>query len=72
VLALLALARLRLAEIVDYASKTPVFDPAVFFQGRTEAWGMFQKRGGEVARRFHVIVTGTVEGNADAGRAFPL
>ncbi|MFX7764239.1 DUF3833 family protein, partial [Acinetobacter baumannii] len=38
-------------QISDYAGKTPVFDPAVFFKGRTEAWGMFQKRGGEVARR---------------------
>ncbi|MAF04518.1 DUF3833 domain-containing protein [Herbaspirillum huttiense] len=50
-------------QISDYAGKTPVFDPAVFFKGRTEAWGMFQKRGGEVARRFHVVVTGTVDGN---------
>ncbi len=50
-------------QISDYAGKTPVFDPARFFQGRTEAWGMFQKRGGEVARRFHVIVTGSVAGD---------
>lgn len=49
-------------KIGDYAGVTPAFDPAVFFKGRTEAWGMFQKRGGEVARRFHVVVTGTVEG----------
>jgi len=28
-----------------------------------EAWGMFQKRNGEVARRFHVKMTGTWDGD---------
>lgn len=49
-------------EVSDYAKNTPVFDPAIYFAGKTEAWGMFQKRGGEVARRFHVVIDGRVDG----------
>lgn len=58
----LALAGCASQDISDYAGKTPAFDPVRFFAGRTEAWGMFQKRGGEVARRFHVVIEGRSEG----------
>ncbi|MBV8468117.1 MAG: DUF3833 family protein, partial [Burkholderiales bacterium] len=48
---------------VDHYSKEhPRFDPSVFFAGHTEAWGMFQKRSGEVARRFTVDMQGAWQG----------
>jgi len=46
-------------DVQHYAANTPVFDPVQFFAGQTEAWGMFQKRGGEVVKRFQVAITGT-------------
>jgi len=46
-------------DVAQYAQKQPLFDPAQFFVGKTEAWGMFQKRGGEVVKRFHVDITGS-------------
>ncbi|MGT2493181.1 DUF3833 domain-containing protein [Cupriavidus basilensis] len=36
---------------------------AAFFTGKTEAWGMFQKRGGEVVKRFTVAIEGSQQGN---------
>ncbi len=39
-----------------YASEQPALDLPVFFNGTIDAWGIFQKRGGEVARRFHVEI----------------
>lgn len=59
----LALAACAAQDISDYAGKAPAFDPARFFAGRTQAWGLFQKRGGEVARRFHVVIEGRSEGD---------
>lgn len=46
-------------DVSDYAQNQPVFDPVRYFVGTTDAWGMFQKRSGEVVRRFHVEITGT-------------
>jgi hypothetical protein len=46
-------------EVQDYRSATPTLDPAEYFTGVTDAWGMFQKRNGEVTKRFHVEITGT-------------
>ena len=45
-------------DVGHYAANTPVFDPVQFFAGRTEAWGMFQRRDGEVVKRFEVIISG--------------
>ena len=47
--------------ISDYADKQPVLDLERYFVGQTQAWGMFQKRGGEVARRFTVTINGRME-----------
>ncbi len=47
----------------DYAGETPEFLIEEYFDGQVLAWGMFQKRNGEVARRFTVDIDGTVEGN---------
>lgn len=46
-------------DVTQYAKNQPVFDPVQFFSGKTDAWGMFQKRGGEVVKRFHVEITGS-------------
>lgn len=46
-------------DVSHYAANQPVFDPAQFFAGKTDAWGMFQKRSGEVVKRFQVEITGT-------------
>lgn len=48
-------------DVSHYAKNEPVFDPVQFFSGKTEAWGMFQKRGGEVVKRFHVEITGSAQ-----------
>lgn len=48
-------------KISDYAQNQPRFDVVKFFSGKTEAWGMFQKRNGEVVKRFHVNMEGHEE-----------
>lgn len=47
-----------------YHDKTPALDLVRFFAGTTDAWGTFQKRSGEVTKRFHVEIIGTA---ADGG-----
>ncbi|MGZ3184617.1 MAG: DUF3833 domain-containing protein [Telluria sp.] len=49
-------------DVAQYRSEAPALDLAAFFTGTTDAWGMFQARGGRVARRFHVIITGSAAG----------
>ncbi|WP_122672170.1 DUF3833 domain-containing protein [Pseudomonas viridiflava] len=48
--------------VTRYSQETPKLDLREYFSGRTEAWGMFQKRSGEVSKRFHVIINGHSEG----------
>lgn len=48
--------------VEHYQNLKPEFDPSVFFAGHTNAWGMFQKRSGEVVRRFTVSMDGAWEG----------
>ncbi|PSS58749.1 DUF3833 domain-containing protein [Pseudomonas sp. BBP2017] len=50
-------------DVHHYAQETPKLDVRRFFEGRVEAWGMFQKRSGEVVKRFHVQIVGHSEGN---------
>ncbi len=50
-------------DVQTYSQETPKFEVRQFFEGRTEAWGMFQKRSGEVVKRFHVQIIGTSEGD---------
>ena len=47
----------------DYAGEGPSFRIEEYFDGRVQAWGMFQARNGEVRRRFTVDIDGTVEGD---------
>jgi hypothetical protein len=49
-------------DVALYAHQQPALDVAVFLGGATEAWGMFQKRSGEVVKRFHVDIDGRADG----------
>lgn len=40
----------------DYAQERPLLELDRYFNGRVKAHGIFQKRGGEVVRRFTVII----------------
>ena len=46
-----------------FAGTRPVFDPVVFFTGRTHSWGVFENRGGDPTRRFTTTATGHREGD---------
>lgn len=50
-------------EVGHYANEEPKLDLRQYFSGRVDAWGMFQKRSGEVIKRFHVTIDGRVEGD---------
>lgn len=45
-------------DVSHYADQQPPLDVPAFFRGKTEAWGMFQKRSGEIVKRFHVDLEG--------------
>jgi hypothetical protein len=42
--------------INDYAKETPSLDLKTYFNGRVDAWGMFQDRSGKVVKRFTVVM----------------
>ncbi|MDW5419011.1 DUF3833 domain-containing protein [Iodobacter sp. CM08] len=46
-------------DVQQYQKSEPKLDLVQYFVGSTDAWGMFQKRSGEVVKRFHVEITGT-------------
>lgn len=46
-------------DVTHYQNLQPKLDLEKYFLGSTDAWGMFQKRSGEVVKRFHVDITGT-------------
>lgn len=50
-------------EVGHYANEEPKLDLRQYFNGRVDAWGMFQKRSGEVIKRFHVAIDGRLEGD---------
>lgn len=50
-------------QIIDYAQQKPVLELDRYFNGRVMAHGIFQKRNGEVARRFTVVMDCHWEGN---------
>ena len=58
---LLLLSACSAPDVSHYAKNQPVFDPVRFFVGKTDAWGMFQQRSGEVVKRFHVAIVGREE-----------
>ncbi len=44
-------------DVSRYAAERPSLDLQKFFAARTQAWGMFQGRSGEVQKRFTVTIT---------------
>lgn len=50
-------------DVDTYANETPALHLQDYFNGRVDGWGMFQNRSGQVIKRFHVVVNGTVKGN---------
>ncbi|KPB72826.1 DUF3833 domain-containing protein [Pseudomonas cannabina] len=48
--------------VSHYSQEAPKLDLRKYFTGRVEAWGMFQKRSGEVTKRFTVVIDGHSEG----------
>ncbi|WP_434707153.1 DUF3833 domain-containing protein [Pseudomonas sp. R1-1] len=59
----LALASCSGVDVRSYSREKPTLELREFFEGRVEAWGIFQKRSGEVAKRFHVVINGQSEGD---------
>ena len=50
-------------QVADYAQERPLLELDRYFTGRVLAHGVFQKRSGEVARRFTVVMDCHWEGN---------
>ena len=46
-------------DVAHYAAEKPSLELPNFFNGTIDAWGIFQKRSGEVARRFNVEIQAT-------------
>ena len=49
--------------ITDFSNNKPQFKLEEYFNGKTEAWGMFHDRFGNLKRTFKVDITGTIESN---------
>ncbi|UXY15834.1 DUF3833 domain-containing protein [Chitiniphilus purpureus] len=49
--------------VTRYAAEQPKLDLVAYFAGTVDAWGMFQKRNGEVVKRFTVQITGRRDGD---------
>ena len=50
-------------DVKQYRDQKPELELRQFFSGRVEAWGLFQKRSGEVIKRFHVDIQSRREGD---------
>lgn len=50
-------------DVHRYADQQPALNLERFFSQPVKAWGMFQKRSGEVAKRFEVNIVSRREGN---------
>ena len=50
-------------DVKQYRDQKPELELRQFFSGRVEAWGLFQKRSGEVIKRFHVQIDSRSEGD---------
>lgn len=51
-------------QVGQYAQETPKLDLRNYFTGKVLASGIFQKRSGEVTKRFHVVIESHSEGDA--------
>ena len=61
--ATLALAGCAGPQVSDYAAEKPALDLRQFFNGRVDAQGLFQDRGGHIVKRFTVVLEGRWEGD---------
>ncbi|MGQ7814106.1 DUF3833 domain-containing protein [Metapseudomonas furukawaii] len=50
-------------DVDHYRQEQPKLDLVEYFSRPVEAWGMFQKRSGEVVKRFHVDITSRRDGD---------
>jgi hypothetical protein len=50
-------------QVDDYVHEQPALELSDYFNGELQARGMFQNRSGEVVKRFHVVITGTWDGD---------
>ena len=46
-----------------YASEKPVLDLAQYFNGKIDAYGIFQDRSGQIVKRFTVVMDCSWKGN---------
>ena len=46
-----------------YRAETPALDLRTYFNGTVDGWGIFQKRSGEVVKRFHVVIDAKWQGD---------
>ncbi|MGF0238769.1 DUF3833 domain-containing protein [Rhodococcus sp. IEGM1300] len=49
-------------DVQRYSAENPKLDLPGFFVGKVDGWGIFQKRSGEVIKRFHVLINSRMEG----------
>lgn len=59
----LGLASCSQVDVQTYSQETPRLELREYFNGRVDGWGMFQKRSGEVVKRFHVVIDGRMDGD---------
>ena len=50
-------------EVSQYAREQPTLDLQQYFNGTLDAYGIFQKRSGEVVKRFHVVIDAHWQGD---------
>ncbi|MCW8907381.1 MAG: DUF3833 domain-containing protein [Sedimenticola sp.] len=50
-------------DVTDYRAEQPELKLESYFNGKLDAWGMFQKRNGEVVKRFRVEIDARWEGD---------
>lgn len=50
-------------DVEHYRDEEPQLDLRKYFVGTVDAWVMFQKRSGEVVKRFHVEIEGSLDGD---------
>lgn len=46
-----------------YRAEAPALDLRSYFNGTVDGWGVFQKRSGEVVKRFHVVIDAKWQGD---------
>lgn len=49
--------------VSQYEQQNPELDLKTYFNGTLDAYGMFQKRSGEVVKRFHVVIDARWQGD---------